>query len=135
MIKSEKTIILKTEIEKIWKVLTDNENTSWRSDLSRVEIIDEINFIEYTTKGVKTEFKITKKQPYEFYEFEIKNENLTGYFTAKLREIENKKTELILTEEVKVKNPIMRVFAKSYLKKQQQTYANDIQKTLNGSLN
>ncbi|MEH2929533.1 hypothetical protein VSQ48_06400 [Candidatus Ventrimonas sp. KK005] len=34
------------ELQKIWDVVTFLEDTAWRSDLSRVEIIDDKQFVE-----------------------------------------------------------------------------------------
>lgn len=35
---------------KLWDIITDNSNYKWRTDLSKIEIIDETHFIEYTPK-------------------------------------------------------------------------------------
>ena len=32
----------------VWNIITDNQNYSWRNDLSKVEVIDESHFDEYT---------------------------------------------------------------------------------------
>lgn len=36
---------------KLWEIVTNNEDYLWRSDLSRIEIIDDTHFVEYTKKG------------------------------------------------------------------------------------
>ena len=36
------------EIQKVWNIVTSLDNYSWRSDLDRIEVIDENRFIEYT---------------------------------------------------------------------------------------
>ena len=33
---------------KLWNIITDNSNYAWRSDLSKIVIVDEKHFIEYT---------------------------------------------------------------------------------------
>lgn len=40
--------IFPCNIQKVWDVVTSIENTSWRSDLDKVEMINEKQFIEYT---------------------------------------------------------------------------------------
>ena len=35
------------DIQKVWDVITTLQNYSWRSDLSKVEIVGENQFIEY----------------------------------------------------------------------------------------
>lgn len=62
--------IFSSDVQKVWNVVTDNKNYSWRSDLSKIEIVDDNNFIEYTKNGFQTLFTITVKQPYERYEIE-----------------------------------------------------------------
>lgn len=130
MIQSEITRVIENTKEKVWEIITNNKDYRWRTDLSKIEIIDENNFIEYTKKGFPTNFKITKKEPYERYEFDLKNENLTGHFIATIREIEKDKVEIKMIEDIEVKSFIMRLLAKSYLKKQQQTYMRDLQEKL-----
>ena len=36
------------DIQKVWDVVTSLSNYSWRSDLSKVKIVSEKEFIEYT---------------------------------------------------------------------------------------
>ena len=33
-------------VERVWQVVTDLTNTAWRSDLARVEVLDETHFVE-----------------------------------------------------------------------------------------
>lgn len=56
-------------IEKLWKIVTSVQDYSWRSDLSRVEIINEKEFIEYTKNNYPTSFVITKVEPFLRWEF------------------------------------------------------------------
>ena len=36
------------DIHSVWKVVTEVENYTWRSDLSKTEVISDKRFIEYT---------------------------------------------------------------------------------------
>ena len=46
--------VLSADISKVWDVVTDVENYSWRSDLSRTELLEKNQFVEYTKKGYPT---------------------------------------------------------------------------------
>ena len=47
------------DIHKVWEVVTDVEHYTWRSDLSRTEVINDKQFIEYTKEDYPTTFTIT----------------------------------------------------------------------------
>lgn len=117
---------LNSDIQKVWDIVTNNKNNTWRSDLSKIEISeDEQTFIEYTKDGFSTTFTITLKKPVERYEFDIKNQNMTGHWIGLFSRDENG-TQIEFTEEVTVKNLIMNLFVGFYLKKQQATYLKDL---------
>lgn len=130
MIESIKIVELQVNDKKVFDIITDNKNYKWRSDISKVEIIDEQHFIEYDKNGFKTEFCITNIVPNERYEFDLKNENIVGHFIAEINKVNSNDIELRLTEQIEVKNIIMKLFAKSYLKKQQENYVRDLKKVL-----
>ena len=123
------TAYFKSSIERGWDVVTDNRNFAWRSDLSRIEMVDSERFIEYTKSGFATHFRITSKEPCRYYAFDIDNQNMSGHWTGIFEE-DGEGTKMIFTEEVQVKNPIMNLFVRGYLKKQQSTYAADLRKAL-----
>lgn len=129
----KKTTIVATfisDVQKVWDVVTDNNNCSWRSDLSEIIIsTNSDNFTECTRNGFKTEFSITLKKPYEQYEFDMKNKNMRGHWKGVFSK-NGTGTRIEFTEEVELKNPIMNLFVKVYLKKQQETYINDLKKAL-----
>lgn len=131
MIRSELMVTIEGKVEEVWNVITDNDNYQWRSDLDRIEKIEEDVFVEYTKNNFPTRFKITKKDTTARYEFDIENVNLTGHFTAMLKAISDTETKLTLIEEIEVNHFFMKLFAKKYLQKQQQRYVEDLQKELN----
>lgn len=120
----------KIDIKKLWEIVTNNENYFWRSDLSKIEITDETHFTEYAQNNYPTYFEITKKEPFKLYSFNIKNSNIKGKWIGKFKEISPNLIELDFTEEIEVSNIIMKLFAKSYLKKQQQKYIEDLEKEI-----
>ena len=50
-------------IDIVWNTVTKFSDYSWRSDLSKVLIISETKFEEYSKEGIKTEFTITRFEP------------------------------------------------------------------------
>lgn len=117
------------DIQKVWDIVTSLENTAWRSDISKVEIINEKQFVEYTKDGYPTNFTVTAKELHKRWEFDMENGNMKGHWTG-VFQAEKEGTEIDFTEEVTVKNPIMKLLIKPYLKKQQETYIKDLRKAL-----
>ena len=114
------------DIKKVWDIVTNNNNYSWRSDIEKIDIIDDLTFIEYDKKSnIKTTFKITKIKPYSIYEFDMENENIRGHWSGKFEGDENK-VSVEFTEDVTAKKAIMKLFVKSYLKMQQSNYIHDL---------
>ena len=97
--------------------------------MSKIEIINENQFIEYTKDGYPTKFTITKAEPYKCWEFDMENSNMKGHWTGVFTE-KGGSTEIDFTEEVTAKKVIMKPFVKSYLKKQQEQYISDLKKAL-----
>ena len=117
------------DIKKVWDVVTSLDNTAWRSDISKVEIINDNQFIEYTKDGYPTTFTVTAKELHKRWEFDMENGNMKGHWTGVFL-AEKEGTEIDFTEEVTVKNPVMNLFIKPYLKKQQGMYIKDLRKAL-----
>lgn len=117
------------DIQRVWDIVTSLENTAWRSDLSRVEKINDKQFVEYTKDGYPTTFTVTAEERYKRWEFDMENGNMQGHWTGIFSE-KNGRAEVDFTEEVTVKNVIMKLFIKLYLKKQQETYITDLRKAL-----
>ncbi len=128
MIKANIKEVLDADIQTVWNIITNNNDYSWRSDLSKIEVISETKFIEYDKNNFETAFIITKKEPYQ-YEFDIDNKNIKGHWIGILTE-QNNQTILDFTEKIEVSNIVMKLMAKGYLKKQQQKYINDLNKKL-----
>lgn len=117
------------DIQRVWDIVTSLDNTAWRSDISKVEIINDKQFVEYTKDGYPTNFTVTAKELYKRWEFDMENGNMKGHRTGVFL-AEKEGTEIDFTEEVTVRNPIMKLFIKPYLKKQQETYIKDLRKAL-----
>ena len=118
--------LIPSELRQVWDFVLDIENyATWRSDLSKTEVISDKQFIEYNKDGYPTTFTVTLVEPYRRWEFDMENSNMKGHwigiFTAKADE-----TEIDFTECVEAKKLLMKPFVKSYLKKQQIQFVADI---------
>ncbi len=124
------SIIINSDIHKVWDIVLDVDKYNiWRSDLSKTEIINDKQFIEYTKDGYATTFSIITVELYKRWEFDMENSNMTGHwvgtFTARGNE-----TQVDFTENVTPKKWFMKPFVKSYLKKQQEQFVTDLKKAL-----
>lgn len=117
------------EIQKVWNIVTSLDNYSWRSDLDRIEVIDNNRFIEYTKEGYATTFTITNTEPCRCWEFDMDNDNMSGHWIG-IFSYENGITTIDFTENVTAKKLVMKPFVKLYLKKQQSAYAADLEKAV-----
>ena len=93
--------------------MTDLTHTAWRSDLVRVEVLDETHFVEHTKSGYATKF----------------NGNMSGSWEGIFESVEGG-ARLTCSETVNAKHWWMRPFVPSYLKRQQKLYLDDLRKEL-----
>ena len=56
--------VFQNDIKDVWNVVTSLENYQWRSDLSKIEVISDQQFVEYTKDGYATTFTITAAEPF-----------------------------------------------------------------------
>lgn len=117
-------------VEDVWNVVTDNSNYMWRSDVVKISVCDGgASFVEYTKEGFETRFTIRVKKPFERYEFDIENKNMTGHWVGVFF-AHGSGTQIEFTEDIAVRNPVMNLFIGCYLKKQQSRYIEDLRKAL-----
>lgn len=121
--------VFEADIQKVWDTVTSLTNYSWRSDLSKIEVINEKQFVEYTKEGYKTTFMVTNCEVCNRWEFDIENSNIKGHWIGEFTSIDGQ-TEVNFTENVEAKKLFMKPFIKMYLKKQQEQYIKDLQKEL-----
>lgn len=129
MVISNIKAVFQNNIQDVWNVVTSPEKYQWRSDLSKIEIIDENQFVEYTKSGYATAFTVTVFEPFKRWEFDMENSNMKGHWSGSFTEI-NGHTEVDFTEKVAAKKLIMKPFIKAFLKKQQEIYISDLRKAL-----
>lgn len=118
------------ELEKAWDTVTSLAEYSWRSDVDRIEVLEDgKRFIEHTKDGYSTEFSITVWEPCKRYAFNMENENMKGYWIGTFS-YQDGVTTIEFTEGVTAKKLIMKPVAGMYLKKQQKNYIADLKKAL-----
>lgn len=130
MIVCSKKEIFSVRVEVLWEVITNLKDASWRSDLSKIEVQDETHFVEYTSSGFPTYFEITEKKVYERYQFNLKNKNLYGTWIGTIEQFAPDKTVFTCKEELEVSNPLMKLLAPIYIKRQQKKYMLDLKRKL-----
>ena len=52
------------DLQRVWNLVANVKDYSWRSDLSRTEILNQRQFIEYTLDGFPTTFTVDVWEPY-----------------------------------------------------------------------
>lgn len=82
---SKITVYFPCSVEQVWQVVTDLAHTAWRSDLARVEVLDEDHFVEHTQNGYATNFTVTACEPLRRWAFTMENGNMSGSWGGSLR--------------------------------------------------
>ena len=129
MATSKMTVSLPCPVERVWQTATDLSHTAWRSDLARVEVLDETHFVEHTQSGYATNFTVTACEPLCRWAFTMENGNMSGSWEGIFQAAEGG-TRLHCTETVSAKRWWMRPFVPGYLKRQQRLYLDDLRKEL-----
>ena len=126
---SKVTVYFSCPVERVWQVVTDLSRTAWRSDLKRVEVLDEIHFVEHTKSGYATNFTVTACEPLRRWAFTMENGNMSGSWEGVFEAAEGG-TRLTCTEAVNAKRWWMRPVVPGYLKRQQKLYPDDLRREL-----
>ena len=126
---SRVTVHFPSPVERVWQVATNLSHTAWRSDLARVEVLDEVHFVEHTKSGYATNFTVMACEPFRRWAFIMENDNMSGSWEGIFETAENS-TRLHCTETVNSKHWWMRPFVPGYLKRQQRQYLDDLRKEL-----
>ena len=131
MATSRTAALLPAEPALVWETVTAVGDYTWRSDLSRTEVLDGDRFVEYTKQGYPTTFTTTVWQPCARWEFDMENTRMRGHWTGLFRPADGG-TQVVFTEAVTPKNPLLGPFVGAYLKKQQARFLADLKKALEG---
>ena len=126
---SKVTVHFSCPVERVWQAVTDLSNAAWRSDLKRVEVLDEAHFVEHTKSGYATNFTVTACEPLRRWVFTMENGNMSGSWEG-IFEAAESGTRLHCTETVNAKHWWMRPFVSGYLRRQQRLYLDDLRREL-----
>lgn len=129
MATSKVTVHFPCPVERVWQTVTDLSHTAWRSDLVRVEVLDETHFVEHTKSGYDTRFTVTACKPLRCWAFTMENNNMSGAWEG-IFETEEGGARLTCTETVNAKRWWMRPVVSGYLKRQQKKYLDDLRREL-----
>lgn len=129
MVTSKVTVYFPCPVVQVWQTVTDLAHTAWRSDLARVEVLDEAHFVEHTKSGYATNFTVTACEPFRRWAFTMENDNMFGSWEGVFEAAEGG-TQLTCTEIVHAKHWWMHPFVPGYLKRQQKRYLDDLRKEL-----
>lgn len=121
--------VFQCDIQRVWETVTSLTNYAWRSDLGRIEVLDEKQFVEYTKAGYATTFTVTAMELHQRWEFDMENDQMKGHWTGVFAQ-SGGRTEIAFTEDVSAKKLVMKPFVKAYLKKQQAQYIADLRRAL-----
>ena len=84
----ETTLQFEHDIKTVWDTVVDNSQFKWRSDLEKIDVLDQNTFVETNKKGVATTFFITEKDLYRTYSFDLENDKLKGKWTGTFEKTE-----------------------------------------------
>ena len=120
---------------KVWEtVLAVEHYHTWRSDVSKTELIDEKQFIEYSPNGYSTTFTVTVVEQYKRWELDVRNSHTKGHWTlvfaSKGSETEIDFTASVTAEKLSIRPIGKSVFEQTYLKKAQTQFITDLKKCL-----
>ena len=104
------------DIKKAWKIMTSLDEYEWRSDLSKIEVLNDKQFIEYTKDGYATTFTITATEPYKRWEFDMENSNMKGHWIGVFTQ-KDSQIEIDFTENVTAKKNLYEAICKGLSEK------------------
>lgn len=117
------------DLSHVWNTVTALEIYQWRSDLEKIEVLSDIQFVEYTKDGYATTFTVTACEPCKRWEFDMENSNIKGHWSGIFSEKDGR-CEIEFTENVTAKKFLMKPFVGAFLKKQQAQYVADLRKAV-----
>ena len=109
--------------------MTSLDNYKWRSDIKRIEKVNETEFIEYTKNGFATYFKITQYKSYSLYAFQIVNENMEGNWSGMFK-VDGDGCSIHFIEDVKSNHFLLKMILPIFIRRQQKRYVRDLKMEL-----
>ena len=117
------------DLQKVWEVVTSLADCLWRSDIEKVEVISDTQFVEIAKSGYRTTFTITRQEPCSLWEFDLENDHIRGHWIGVFSG--NEKTATIdFTEYIEPKKWRPKPLVRIYLKYMQVRYVRDLRQAL-----
>lgn len=129
---SKISAVFDEDITTIWNVITNNNDFKWRTDIIKLEVIDEKTFVEYYKNDHSTTFTITQFDVNETYAFTMDNKMFQGEWTGKFETLKNGQVQITFTEIIHIHNPFIHLasYIGMPLKKIQKQYISDLRSKL-----
>lgn len=126
------TAYFQSDSTAVWNAMTDHTDFSWRSDLTRINTVNDREFIEIFKNGNETRFLITEKEPCRKYAFHMEHTLFTGEWSGVFTDLPDRNTKVVLTEKLHFKNPVIYLLSLCMmnLKSMQKRYVRDLKKKL-----
>lgn len=131
---AKRVVTFSSDIKPVWDVVTNNEDYEWRSDISKIEILDSgDSWIEYNLNGSYINFNILNKKNHKEYDFHMHNKIFTGKFTSRFEKNSTGNTQVEFVESISIKNPLLKPISYLFfnIQKFQDIYIYDLKKKLN----
>lgn len=85
----EMKIDFKSSVEEVFKIVSNMDDCSWRSDLSKVKKVDNHTYLEYDRKHNVTNINITNCRRNIQFEYDIQNNNYMGHWSGQFAPLKN----------------------------------------------
>ena len=108
---TKKETIYDAPTEKVYNIVTNNQDWKYRKSLDDLRILETNNNIEIWEEisgGNVIRFKTKEKRPFTFYSFEMDSKLFKGDWFAEFESVESGKTRFVATESIEYKNPFIR---------------------------
>ena len=87
----------------MWRTVTSLTDYAWRSDLAKIERLDDTQFVEHTQSGAATLFRVTQTQPPHLWAFDMENDYFSGHWTGRFTALGDNCTELDFAKDITLK--------------------------------
>lgn len=127
MKKIEMKIQFKSNVQKVFKAVTNMHDYSWRSDLIKIEQINNNQYIEYNHKKIATTINVTEYLKDAQFEYDVKNDYYCGHWCGQFVRLKDGGCIMYLIFYFEVTS-LLGKFVN--VKKFEENYINDLKKKL-----
>ena len=108
-----KKAVLNSDVTKVFNIVTDFKNqTTWRSDVKEIIVIDNNTWTEVPKKGTAITFKVKQKVENEIFEIVIiEPKNFNGYWIGTFKQTKVNQTAIEFKEVITISNPFFRTIS------------------------